>query len=118
VITHRFSVTDERHVRNLLGDTKKKCEYCRRLKTASPCESSDHGWNSLLMAMDDAQDSQVSSGCLRPDDHQAPCITPGARRHPTSTLERPVNSGWCVDPKCACDCHSNEPIPTDDLEEL
>lgn len=114
---HRFSITDERHIRFLLGDSKKRCEHCRRLVTAVPCESSDHGWNALLMALDDAQDERISSGCMYPTETQAVCVTSGARRHPYAG-ERPRHSGWCTDSKCACECHNNEPIPTDDLEEL
>lgn len=117
MIVHRFSVTDERRIQKLLVDTKKKCEHCRRLVTALPCDSSDHGWNSLLMAIDDAQEPRISSGCAYPTETQAACITTTARRHPYEG-ERPRNSGWCVDSNCACDCHANEPISIDDLEEL
>lgn len=118
MMTHRFSVAEEKKIRKLLADSKKKCEYCRRPITAFPCDSSDHGWNSMLMALDDAEEPCISSGCSRPGDHQAPCVTTWARRHPSSTLERTPNTGWCVDLKCACDCHANEPLPIDDIEEI
>ncbi len=69
----------------------------------------DHGRVSLELAIKAAKQPEISFACENPAAQQAEIFPWNrfVRRHPYPGPP-PEWSGYCVNQRCACDCHHNE----------